>query len=97
MSDYINGKLIFDVKVLSKGTANVPLYVKVECIWPCQSNVHKVDVPSLNTWTTIEIPVSDLVLEGLNLERVTTGFQIFPEWGLQSGSHFQVDNIRWVK
>jgi|GEM_PF-4072554 len=97
MSEYANGKLMFDVKVISKGDANVNLNVKVECTWPCQSNLHEVNVPSLNTWTSVEIPIADLVAEGLNLERISNGFIILPERNSQSNSHFQVDNVRWVK
>jgi len=97
MTDYLHGKLIFDVKIISKGNANANLSIKVECRSPCESNLHELNVPTINSWTTIEIPIKDLVADGLDIERISNGFIILPEWQSQANSHFQVDNIRWMK
>ncbi|MBK8187764.1 MAG: hypothetical protein IPK77_11280 [Cellvibrio sp.] len=45
----------------------------------------------------IEIPVAHLIDRGLNIQRVSTGFQIMPEWNKQNGVHLQIDNVQWVK
>jgi hypothetical protein len=97
LSAYAKGALEFDVRILDRGLYNVPLEVKLECVYPCQSKEHVLDVPTLNQWTSISLPIADFVAEGLDLTKVNIPFQIFPAWGVQDGAHFQVDNIRWVK
>lgn len=97
LSAYAKGALEFDVRILDRGAFGVPLEVKLECVYPCQSKEHVLDVPTLNQWTKISLPIADFVAEGLDLTKVNIPFQIFPAWGVQDGAHFQVDNIRWVK
>ena len=97
LSAYAKGALEFDVRILDRGVYNVPLEVKLECVYPCQSKEHVLDIPTLNQWTSISLPIADFVAEGLDLTKVNIPFQIFPAWGSQDGVHFQVDNIRWVK
>jgi hypothetical protein len=97
LSAYAKGALEFDVRILSRGIYNVPLLVKLECIYPCQSGEYVLDVPQLNQWTSISLPIADMVRDGLDLTKVNIPFQILPAWGVQDGAHFQVDNIRWVK
>ncbi len=97
LSAYANGALEFDVRILDRGIYNTPLLVKLECIYPCQSGEYILNVPTLNQWTSISLPIADMVRDGLDLTKVNIPFQILPAWGVQDGAHFQVDNIRWVK
>ena len=97
LSAYAKGALEFDVRIVDRGVYNVPLLVKLECIYPCQSGEYTLPVPQLNQWTSISLPIADMVRDGLDLTKVNIPFQILPAWGVQDGAHFQVDNIRWVK
>lgn len=97
LSAYAKGALEFDVRILDRGVYNVPLLVKLECVYPCQSGEYILPVPELNQWTSISLPIADMVRDGLDLTKVNIPFQILPAWGVQDGAHFQVDNIRWVK
>ena len=97
LSAYAKGALEFDVRILSRGIYNTPLLVKLECVYPCQSGEYILNVPQLNTWTSISLSIADMVRDGLDLTKVNIPFQILPAWGVQDGAHFQVDNIRWVK
>jgi hypothetical protein len=97
MAEYVNGSLQFDLKVISAGINNPNIQLSIECAWPCASTFVIVEPGPLNTWKTVEIPVANLIDRGLNIEKVTTGFQIMPDWNHQNGAHLQVDNIRWVK
>lgn len=97
MSSYATGKVIFDIKVIANSNDNAPLEFVLDCGWPCQNTEKLLRLPASNQWTTIEVPVADLVRDGLTITNVLTGFQILPSWGHQIGAHFQLDNIRWVK
>ena len=97
MSAYATGKVIFDIKVIANSNDNAPLEFVLDCGWPCQNTEKLLRLPASNQWTTVEVPVADLIRDGLTITNVLTGFQILPSWGHQIGAHFQLDNIRWVK
>lgn len=97
MSEYATGKLVFDVRVISRGDQNSNLEVIIECGWPCNSHEHVIAVSQLNQWQSFEISVKDLIAEGLDIKHVRTGFFIQASWGRQANAHFQVDNVRWIK
>ncbi len=97
LSEYANGSLQFDLKVIDSGVSNPSIQLSIECGWPCASTFDIIEPGPLNTWKTFEIPVAHLINRGLDIEKVVTGFQIMPEWTSQNGVHLQVDNIRWVK
>lgn len=97
MSEYATGKLVFDVRVISRGDKNGDLEVAIECGWPCNTHEHVIAVSQLNQWQTFEISVKDLIAEGLDIKHVYTGFFIQASWGRQGNAHFQVDNVRWIK
>lgn len=97
LEEYANGSLQFDLKVINAGINNPNIQLSIECDWPCSSTFVIVESGALNTWKTIEIPVATLIDRGLDIKKVTTGFQIMPDWNYQNGSHLQIDNIRWVK
>ena len=97
LSEYANGSLQFDLKVIDPGVENPGIQLTIECGWPCASTFDIVEPGPLNTWKSFEIPAAHLIDRGLDIEKVMTGFQIMPEWTSQNGAHLQVDNIRWVK
>lgn len=97
MSEYANGKIIFDLKVISHGAANAPLEFSLDCTWPCSSTPKFIRADVLNEWKTYEFSVAELVDRGLDLKRTSMGFMLLPTWAQQAGAHYQVDNIRWVK
>lgn len=97
MSAYATGKLIFDMKVIASPEANPDFTVHIECGWPCYSTDVRIPVNELNTWKTYELSVADLIRDGLKITNVAMGFQIIPRWWQQNNTHFQIDNIRWVK
>lgn len=104
-SAYASGKLKFDVNVQNFGdaynanTGQMLFEVIVECVWPCLSHSVKVPVRFLNEWQTVELSISDMVRDGLDLKNVNTGFMIRPsiDDGVQTGVTFLLDNIQWVK
>lgn len=97
MDEYATGKLAFDIKRLTSGTFNPQIEVLIGCIYPCTSHTFPISTPNLNQWYSKEIAVADLVEQGLDLSKVSSGFIIQPQWGLQTGVRFQIDNIRWIK
>lgn len=97
MSEYANGKIIFDLKVISNSFANAPLEFNLDCSWPCTSTPEFIRTEVLNEWKTYEFSVAELIDRGLDIQRTSMGFMLLPTWGQQAGAHYQVDNIRWVK
>ena len=85
------GTLTFDVR---STTGDAQLTYKVDCIFPCSTGDQDLGVVG-SDWTTFEIPVSQLIDLGLNIEAVNTGLVIFPTWGNQQGISIEVDNISW--
>lgn len=97
MSAYASGQLIFDMRVIAAPEVNPLFTVHIECGWPCYSTDVVIPVDELDTWRTYELSVADLIRDGLKITNVAMGFQIIPRWWQQNNTHFQVDNIRWVK
>lgn len=97
MSDFASGYVVFDVKVLDLGASTDGLDFTLSCGYPCQQTDYRLNISSLNTWTTFRIPVERIILDGLDITNVASVFQLLPVWSSQSGAHFQVDNIYWEK
>lgn len=97
LSTYQTGKLVFDLKVISKGDKNASLQVTLDCGWPCESTERNIEIGTLNEWKTIELPIADFIRDGLDIKKVRSGFQIMPSVNQQTNVHFQLDNIRWEK
>ncbi|WNO10810.1 putative glycoside hydrolase [Teredinibacter sp. KSP-S5-2] len=96
MTAFAGGQLKFDIRVLDMGlTENI--WLQVECGWPCQSAPFQVPVAEVGQWQSVSFNVDDLQSIGLDLSKVGTALQINPDWNLQQGVHFQLDNIRWEK
>lgn len=94
---YQNGQVSFDIKVLDYGLSTNDLMFKIDCIWPCSSGWNGIGRPTLGEWQTITVSIADLILQGLDITKVSTGLQIQPEEIAQQGVKFQLDNIHWKK
>ena len=95
LSDYLGGVLSFDIKVVAEGVNTAGFIMKADCIYPCSSGDKAIGTVGLNGWETVEYPVIDLVLGGLNLQKVNTGLVIFPLGGQTDGVVYRLDNIEW--
>ncbi|MBK8187490.1 MAG: hypothetical protein IPK77_09785 [Cellvibrio sp.] len=97
MTEFANGKILFDLKVISNSFSNAPLEFTLDCGWPCASTPKFIRVDALNEWKTYEFSVAEMIDRGLNITKLDMGFMLLPTFGQQAGAHYQVDNIRWVK
>ncbi len=95
-----NGALVFDIKVQDYGFSTDGIVVRVDTWWEGETS-DEIPLPETvaGEWTTVEIPVSDLLVGGgLDLSKVHVGFSIWPaghQVGDQDGVKFLLDNIRW--
>ncbi len=96
-SDFADGALVFDVKVLDYADTTGGISFKIDCLHPCSTGDQVLGVVGDGVWETITVPVADLVNAGLNLNAVNTGLVIYPTWGDQKGVTFRFDNVRWEK
>ncbi|MEO0424850.1 MAG: glycosyl hydrolase [Pseudomonadota bacterium] len=91
LSDYAEGSLRFDVKVISGDSA---LTVKLDCNFPCTSGDQLLGSRGEAGWETVTIALADLVAGGLDLTRVNTGIVI---WATGTRSTvFRVDDVRFT-
>jgi len=91
LSDYAEGSIIFDVKVIS-GDSKITM--KLDCIYPCTSGEQALGSKGASGWETVEIPLATLVTGGLDLSKVNTGIVI---WATDATSTvFQIDNARFT-
>ena len=95
LSEYAGGVLSFDIKVVSQGLNSGGLVIKADCVYPCTSGDKPIGWVGLDGWETVEYPVEDLVLGGLDLTKVNTGMVIFPLFGETDGVVYRLDNIEW--
>lgn len=95
-SSYATGSLDFDMRVLDWGDSSGAFFLKLECIYPCESAWFTLNFNNLNEWQHFSIPASVLAQSGFDLSNLEIGFQVFPDWNLQANAHYQVDNIAWV-
>ena len=97
LSDYIYVE--FDLRVLHEpadaGTA--ALTFRADCVHPCSSGDYPLEMPAVDQWTHVQVPMMDLVNSGLNAASVNTPFVLSPAWGNQMGAVLQVDNVMLTK
>ncbi|MCL1066420.1 family 16 glycosylhydrolase [Shewanella olleyana] len=92
-----NGVLVFDLNVMSTDT-DVDLLVKIDSGWPNVSDT-SVEIPVLNTWTEIRLPIVELVTSSnrfspgsfVDLASVSNPFVIEPLGNMS----LQIDNVRY--
>ncbi|WP_299570435.1 glycoside hydrolase family 16 protein [uncultured Shewanella sp.] len=92
-----NGVLVFDLNVMSTDN-DVDLLVKIDSGWPNVSDTN-VELPALNTWTEIRLPIDELVASGnqfspgsfADLASVSNPFVIEPLGNMS----LQIDNVRY--
>lgn len=97
LSDYQNGKLEMDVRVLDWGQSSAALVMTVECLYPCRSSPRDITPQTLGQWQSFSFPVSDLIESGLDITQVHVGINVAPAQDNMAGAHYQLDNIRWVQ
>ena len=91
LSEYAGGVIKFDVRVVS-GDSSITM--KIECVWPCESEEQTVGPVGENGWETVQIPIDNLAIPGrLDLSQVDTGLVIWAS-GTRN-SVFQLDNVFW--
>ena len=96
MSDYAEGALRFDIRVLDPGVNTSGFVMKVDCFYPCSSGDQPIGTVGLDGWYTVHVPVSQLVEGGLDVTLANTGLVIFPVYGETEGVVYQLDNVEWV-
>jgi len=93
LSDFSQGSLVFDVKVIS---GDSKITVKLDCIWPCTSGDQLLGSKGASGWETVEISIAALVAAkpDFNLSNINTGIVI---WATDATSTvFQIDNVRFT-
>jgi endo-1,3(4)-beta-glucanase len=91
LSDYADGSLVFDIKVVS---GDSKITVKLDCIYPCTSGDQALGSKGAGGWQTVTVPLQTLVAGGLNLAQVDTGIVI---WASDSTSTvFRLTNVRFT-
>ncbi len=90
ISNYANGSIAFDIKVVS-GDASITM--KLDCFHPCSSGDQPLGERGVAGWETVSVPLAQLTSSGLKLPEVNTGLVI---WASKfQGTVFQIDNIRF--
>ncbi len=98
LSDYAQGSISFDLKMIRNGQHQNMLEFSMECMWPCTSDAHWIPDPAAGVWTHYSIPIARLIRAGLDIEQVNNIFMFKPSWGFQKGKYiFQIDNIKLSK
>ncbi|MDC3359592.1 cadherin repeat domain-containing protein, partial [Gammaproteobacteria bacterium] len=94
LSDYSEGSLSFDIKVLNKGTDNLSngFLVKVESDTQNSGELPVNDISANGQWESIDFPVSALTQSGaLNLSNITVPMVFFPSFQTGENLVYQID------
>ena len=101
LSDYAQGNLEFDLKIINAGNNNLSggFLVKIETTPALNSGelpVTGIDVTS-NAWQSVSFPVSSLTASGsINLSSITVPLVFFPAYETGAGLVYQIDNVRYT-
>lgn len=91
LSDYANGFLVFDIKVIS---GDSHFTAKLDCIWPCTSGDISLGSRGANGWETVSMSMADLASGDFQLTKVNTGIVIWATSTLHTV--FRLDNVRFT-
>jgi len=100
LSDWSDGAVEFDMRVVTLGSSTARFMMKVDCQHPCSSGDFPLEDPVAGAWTHYAVPISELLTisgSSLDLERVNAPLVIFPAWGSQDGVVMQIDNVAWTR
>lgn len=99
LSEYANGAINFDVKIIQNGFYKDMLEFSMDCGWPCSSEPLWVQEPAgIGEWKSYSIPLDRAIRSGLDISKVYIPFMFKPAWGFQRGQYiFQIDNIKISK
>ena len=99
LSDYSDGSLSFDIKILDDGASNLSggFYVKVESGSQISGELPISGIEATGEWESINFPVSSLTASGdLNLGSITAPMVFFPAIQTGAGLIYQIDNVRFT-
>lgn len=96
MTDYSDGVIRFDIKVIANGINTIGFLAKVDCFFPCGAADQPLGVVGQDGWETVEMAVSDLIAAGLDPSNVSNGLVIFPAFGQTDGVIYRLDNVEWL-
>ncbi len=100
LSDWADGFVEFDLRVVDLGATGRGFTMKVDCVHPCSSGDFSIGDPAVDEWIHHKVPIADLLGHSgssLDLSLVDTPLVIFPAWGNQEGVVMQVDNVEWTR
>jgi len=101
-SQFQTGSLQFDLRVLNFGDAynaqvgGVVFVVRMDCTWPCAAHETPIVIPTLDTWTHVNLPIRDLIASGLDISKISASLVLVPK-GSQANLHIQLDNVQLSK
>ena len=101
LSDYTQGSLQFDLKIINAGSNNLSggFLIKIETTPALNSGelqVTGIDATS-NAWQSVSFPVSSLTASGsINLSSITVPMVFFPAYETGAGLVYQIDNVRYT-
>ena len=90
LTNFSGGTIEFDVWASQPGTA---LTIKVDCEYPCTSGDWQIPVGVGPSWQRVSIAIDDLVNQGLDLSRVSTGLVIWPS--ALGAVTIKLDDLAW--
>ena len=99
LSDYSEGSLSFDIKIIDDGASELSggFYVKVESGSLISGELSVNGINSTGEWEFIDFPVSSLTESGeLDLGSITAPMVFFPEFQTGAGLIYQIDNVRFT-
>ncbi|WNO10809.1 hypothetical protein [Teredinibacter sp. KSP-S5-2] len=94
VSNYSDGDFVFDFRLISPSSENAAVYYN--CGPDCEGIKNVISFGEPGVWQEVRIPVRTLEAQGMNINDVRRGINIFPsDSKAQDGLVFQLDNIRF--
>ena len=94
MSEYAEGAVRFDIRVLSEGVNTSGFVMKVDCFYPCSSGDQAIGNVGLEGWQTVQVPVSSAGRRGAGCHSRQYGScDLFPPLAKPTG--WFISSIMW--